>query len=48
MLKTTQMQLRTANSLSLSLSNKCDICGKRRGGGKPVSHAKCARIRSQR
>ncbi len=31
----------------LAKSNKCEICGKPRGGLKNISHARCSRIKQQ-
>lgn len=28
--------------------NLCDICHRRRGGGNPIDHSKCAEIRARR
>lgn len=30
------------------MTNACDICGKRRGGAKPIDHSKCAKTRQER
>lgn len=31
-----------------AMTNHCDICGKRRGGGNPINHDKCAKLRRER
>lgn len=46
--KPASMKLRTANSINAAMSSRCDVCGKHRGGARPVSHAKCAETRRQR
>jgi len=37
-----------ARGLYQRLTNRCDICGRRRGGGNKIDHSKCARLRQKR
>lgn len=35
-------------NINRTMKTRCDVCGKGRGGNRPVSHAKCSAIRKQR